>query len=346
MPLPTEQITPLREFLERHQGQAREDFLKAIRGPLLMFRFHKTPAMIIDLGRLSERQQALLIGRKEDCDLRFEDGAISGHHARLEVTGGRWRLVDLGSTNGTFGRGRFEPNKPEALSDAVKYHLAEVVKIQFWQAITFYRELRDRHKVYKNTRRGRQLTRSNDQAARLLTTRRVFRGRQNGQSRDLLRLAAEIKGMSASAYRDYHPCPFLLQLSIADPGTGQDSSQTEVSIGWAPNSGFDDIRYWPIASREGAEEIILGRGPESDIQVEHPTISMVHATIIIDERRGSYVLEDAGSRNGILFDGEAIVDPTVLKDEATFRLGRGVLVQYMEPETLQRFANLYRRTHK
>ena len=55
------------------------------------------------------RENAAVIGR-EDCDLNFpEDIYMSGHHAKIEMTGdGQFQLVDMGSRNGTYVRIRGE----------------------------------------------------------------------------------------------------------------------------------------------------------------------------------------------------------------------------------------------
>jgi hypothetical protein len=44
----------------------------------------------------------LLIGRSTQCDLMLQDRTVSRHHAQLFFREGRWILVDLDSTNGTF----------------------------------------------------------------------------------------------------------------------------------------------------------------------------------------------------------------------------------------------------
>ncbi len=46
------------------------------------------------------------IGRGTDNDLVLESTDVSRHHARIEFAGGYWRLVDLGSTNGTKVNGQ------------------------------------------------------------------------------------------------------------------------------------------------------------------------------------------------------------------------------------------------
>ena len=50
-----------------------------------------------------EEAITITLGRADDCTLVFDDPKISGRHARLEALGGgRYRLTDLGSRNGTF----------------------------------------------------------------------------------------------------------------------------------------------------------------------------------------------------------------------------------------------------
>ncbi len=44
----------------------------------------------------------LLIGQSPACDLRLTDREVSRRHAALEIAAGGLRIVDLGSTNGTF----------------------------------------------------------------------------------------------------------------------------------------------------------------------------------------------------------------------------------------------------
>ena len=46
------------------------------------------------------------IGRRPDNAICIPDGSVSGLHCRLEISGDRYRLADLNSTNGTFVDGR------------------------------------------------------------------------------------------------------------------------------------------------------------------------------------------------------------------------------------------------
>jgi FHA domain len=57
-------------------------------------------------GRAFTLGPRCLIGRHRACDLRIDDPRVSGEHASLYWTDGRWELRDLGSRNGTFLEGR------------------------------------------------------------------------------------------------------------------------------------------------------------------------------------------------------------------------------------------------
>lgn len=58
----------------------------------------------------------LLVGRSPACGLRLDERTVSGEHARLCWSGGRWEIRDLGSRNGTFVDGdRLAPGEVRAI---------------------------------------------------------------------------------------------------------------------------------------------------------------------------------------------------------------------------------------
>jgi pSer/pThr/pTyr-binding forkhead associated (FHA) protein/DNA-binding CsgD family transcriptional regulator len=50
--------------------------------------------------------EVVTIGRAESCRVRIDDHRISRRHLEARCEDGYWRLVDLGSANGTFASGR------------------------------------------------------------------------------------------------------------------------------------------------------------------------------------------------------------------------------------------------
>ena len=58
------------------------------------------------------------VGRETDNRVALSLDVLSRHHARLFADGGKWRVEDLGSANGTFFRGRkLEPKASEELAN-------------------------------------------------------------------------------------------------------------------------------------------------------------------------------------------------------------------------------------
>ena len=48
---------------------------------------------------------AVLLGQSEVCAIRLSDNSVSRRHASLEVIAGKLKVLDLGSSNGTFVQG-------------------------------------------------------------------------------------------------------------------------------------------------------------------------------------------------------------------------------------------------
>src|SRR5687768_11757637 len=46
--------------------------------------------------------QRIVVGRGADCDFRVDHDSVSRRHAELWRDGEHWRVIDLGSKNGTF----------------------------------------------------------------------------------------------------------------------------------------------------------------------------------------------------------------------------------------------------
>ncbi len=66
-------------------------------------------------------------------------------------------------------------------------------------------------------------------------------------------------------------------------------------------------------------EYVIGRGAEADIRLEVPLLSRKHAKLTVRETNG--VIEDLGSSNGTLLDGEPVTRATVLRPGQTISLG-------------------------
>jgi hypothetical protein len=64
----------------------------------------RAPAPVLELdGRpIPLTRAVMVVGRSGDVDIPLEDAGVSRRHAEIHVVDGRARVVDLGSTNGTF----------------------------------------------------------------------------------------------------------------------------------------------------------------------------------------------------------------------------------------------------
>jgi len=69
------------------------------------------PPLVVRTGageRSLAAGRAYLVGRDPQADIVVADPRVSWHHAELRAQNGRWALVDLGSTNGSYADGRRE----------------------------------------------------------------------------------------------------------------------------------------------------------------------------------------------------------------------------------------------
>ena len=71
-------------------------------------------------------------------------------------------------------------------------------------------------------------------------------------------------------------------------------------------------------------EYIIGRGAEADIRLDVPLLSRKHARLTVRENDG--VIEDLGSSNGTLLDGQPVTRATVLRSGQSIALGPLTLV--------------------
>lgn len=68
------------------------------------------------------------------------------------------------------------------------------------------------------------------------------------------------------------------------------------------------------------ELIQIGRDPASDIRIDNTSVSRTHAHIACEED-GSF-LEDAGSQNGTMLNGESLTERTKLATGDVVRIGK------------------------
>lgn len=77
-----------------------------------------------DVGRSFDVAAGAILGRDAGCDIPLRDPSVSRKHARLELEGGRWRVVDTESRNGLYARG--ERVRELLLDDSTEFRLGDV----------------------------------------------------------------------------------------------------------------------------------------------------------------------------------------------------------------------------
>jgi pSer/pThr/pTyr-binding forkhead associated (FHA) protein len=70
--------------------------------------------------------------------------------------------------------------------------------------------------------------------------------------------------------------------------------------------------------------LVIGRSQDSDLVVDHNTVSRQHATIKLEGER--FYLYDMGSTNGTFVGEERIREPVMLEDGMTVRFGEKAFI--------------------
>jgi hypothetical protein len=87
----------------------------------------------------ANKEKEILVGRSRDNDVWINDPEVSKHHVKLIPTGGKWEVVDLGSTNGTFVNDKkIEKNKATEIRTYDAVRLGRAAKMQFLDPESFF----------------------------------------------------------------------------------------------------------------------------------------------------------------------------------------------------------------
>jgi len=85
---------------------------------------------------------------------------------------------------------------------------------------------------------------------------------------------------------------------------------------------------WILQDTEG--DIIIGRSSDCTINISVRWISRKHAVLRYENRQ--FVLEDAGSKNGVFVNGQRVVKPRPLTDGDMIQLAPGLELIYVDSE--------------
>ncbi len=76
--------------------------------------------------------------------------------------------------------------------------------------------------------------------------------------------------------------------------------------------------------------MMIGRAPDCDVRLDVRWVSRIHARIRLEE--GGYVLEDAGSKNGVFVNGRRVTAPRRLEDGDRIQMAPGLELIFVDSE--------------
>ncbi|HKG13496.1 MAG TPA: FHA domain-containing protein [Pyrinomonadaceae bacterium] len=77
--------------------------------------------------------------------------------------------------------------------------------------------------------------------------------------------------------------------------------QTIVARVTMPQRSFDN----PLTLKPGGRRLSVGRVADNDLQLEHPSVSKIHAALVLN-REGTLLVADTGSTNGTFINGRRL----------------------------------------
>src|SRR5215813_3249309 len=83
----------------------------------------------------------------------------------------------------------------------------------------------------------------------------------------------------------------------------------------------------------GRLRITIGRSPRNDLSLPDPLASAVHAEVRRDGNK--YLVEDLGSANGTLYEGEPVNGQVTLRSGGRIQIGETVIIYSEESQSFE-----------
>jgi pSer/pThr/pTyr-binding forkhead associated (FHA) protein/tetratricopeptide (TPR) repeat protein len=238
-----------------------------------------------DQGRKTELQFAapgLTIGRAKDNQLRLNERNVSRKHARINASNGTVSIEDLDSYNGIRVNG-------DRIAGKTSLYLGDSIQLGDFRLQLSGDNLRPRREeVTQKTmipKREEEVTNTEPMVVAPLNT-----GPQAQQQPPVQKQQTQMDRDESTA---------LIRLSdIAPKGSGQAQAISGPHPKLVCIKGPMAGREWPVSKTE----VIIGRGQENDVVVDHRSLSRQHAKIVLNGSQ--YRVVDFNSSNGTLVNGE------------------------------------------
>ncbi len=324
-----------------------------------------TPLARLEISRLNDTNQEFLlnrevvrIGRAADNNLVLSEHSVSRHHAQLAWQDNWYLLTDLGSSAGTWVNNvKLSPGQHKLLDhgDSIRIGTCE---LRFLSTEAIATSLEPEKTVVHEESLSLPVTsvlaQHSDPVLRVTTPEWT---QDFPLTRDLLVLGRHPNSdivinlpQVSARHAQLKQCDGGYE--IVDLGSrngmsyqGRRITQQRLTDGDVLHIGpvvtltYQDVALPEIAALKqqldlgSRSTLSLGRDPQNDTVIEHPTVSRFHAQI--SRQEGSFVIADLNSNNGTFVNGKRISSKRVLMPGDTIRIGPCRLVFNVD-ETLVR----------
>jgi ABC-type multidrug transport system ATPase subunit len=315
-------------------------------------------------GGISNSQEFLLnhdvveIGRAPDNHLILSQESVSRRHARITWDDNRYLITDLGSTDGTrVNNSKLPPGKPWLLANSDVIQIG-TCKLRFSTEAIATSSPQLEKTVVAQESFSLPVTSVLAEHSKPVLRVSTAQGSQDFRlEKDLLVLGRDpnsdivinLPEISAR-HAQLKQCDGSYEIIDLNSRNGLIYQGRRIAqqlladgdvlhIGTAVTLSYHDIALPEIAALKqqlnlgGRTTLSLGRDPQNDTVIDHPTVSRFHAQIARQD--GSFAIVDLNSSNGTFVNGKRVTGKRCLRPGDSIRIGPCRLVFNFD-ETLER----------
>lgn len=341
---PKQLIFKVEDFIAQYVHCNQTEFTDSVQGPLLVFKYQRELS-ILDLGLAADsRIRTITLGRSQQADLHFKHDGVSRIHAELHFNESEWFLKDCGSRNGVSKHHAqqktiLKKNESVPLSEVTRFGLGAGPRLQIYSPLGLFRKIRQRREEEWVKRSTDNIAAVAPNDAETITDDFLV---LDGSAKNVFVWAKEMKGESLQEFFDKTHCYFLRLLSRNESMVnGSHLDETVATESLAEYEGAQSPEFWPLLSRSKEDSVYVGRDPSNDVHIPDATASRKHMAFRFDNEKNVWTIEDLGSKNGVFLDGNLVIEPTKIDDEACIRVGREVLIQFHNPRAFYSLLKVY-----